>query len=172
MTPKEPTLEMVDPLEIFADLAALAAERDFQMEELRRHKEWLRGAFKIAYELASFESVPELLFGALEIPRREMRYEFWATLLVEGRGLVVAAAHSDLLGPRYVVGQRIPWGQGIVGWVARERRPARVGNVLTDPTTFPIHPDIRAELAVPIFFGTELLGVLDVESVEPERFRP
>ncbi|MGQ9699999.1 MAG: GGDEF domain-containing protein [Candidatus Bipolaricaulaceae bacterium] len=163
---------MVEPLEIFADLAALAAERVFQMEGLRRHKEWLRGAFKLAHELASFESVSVLLFGALEILRREMRYEFGATLLVGGKELVVAAAHSDLLGPRYVVGQRIPWGQGIVGWVARERRPARVGDVLTDPRYVPIHPDIRAELAVPILFGTELLGVLDVESVEPERFRP
>lgn len=130
------------------------------------------GAFKIAHELASFESVPELLSGALEILRREMRYEFWATLFGGGKGASCGRGHSDLLGPRYVVGQRIPWGQGIVGWVARERRPARVGNVLTDPTTFPSIQTSVLSSPSPSFFGTELLGVLDVESVEPERFRP
>lgn len=172
VTPKEPTLELLEPLEVFADLAALAAERAFQMEELRRHKEWLQGAFKLAHKLASFESVPELLSGALEILWNEVRYEFGAVLLAEGGELVVAAAHSVLPGPSYTLGQRIPFGTGIVGWVAAERRPARVGNVLEDPRYIALHPEIRAELAVPIIFGTELLGVLDVESVEPERFRP
>ncbi|MEN3010859.1 MAG: diguanylate cyclase [Candidatus Bipolaricaulaceae bacterium] len=172
IVPKGPTLEMLEPLEVFADLAALAAERAFQMEELQRHKRWLQGAFKLAHELASFESVPELLAGALEVLRREVRYEFGAVLLLEGEELVVAAAHSDLPGPRYALGQRLPLGQGIVGWVARERRPARVAHVLQDPRYVPVHPDIRAELAVPILLGTELLGVLDVESVEPARFRP
>ncbi len=172
ITPREPTLRMLEPLEVFADLAALAAERAFQMEELRHHKEWLRGAFKLAHELVLFETVPELLSGALEVLRREVRYEFGAVLLLEGEELVVAASYSDLLGPGYVVGQRIPLGQGLVGWVAAERQTARVGDVRQDPRYVPIHPDIRAELAVPILFGAELIGVLDVESVELERFRP
>ncbi|MFN3346381.1 MAG: diguanylate cyclase domain-containing protein [Candidatus Bipolaricaulaceae bacterium] len=172
ITPREPTLRMLEPLEVFADLAALAAERAFQMEELQRHKEWLRGAFKLAHELVLFESVPELLSGALEVLRQEVRYEFGAVLLAEGEELVVAATYSDLSGPGYLVGQRLPLGRGITGWVARERRPARVGDVRQDPRYVPVHPDIRAELAVPILFGTELIGVLDVESVELERFRP
>jgi len=170
--PKEPTLEMLEPLEVFADLAALAAERAFQLEELQRHKAWLQGAFKLAHELSTFESVPELLAGALEILRREVRYEFGAVLLAEGQELVVAAAHSDLPGPRYVQGHRLPLWQGVVGWVARERRPLRLDDVRQDPRYVPVHPDIRAELAVPILFGNELLGVLDVESVELGRFRP
>jgi diguanylate cyclase (GGDEF)-like protein/PAS domain S-box-containing protein len=172
ITPKEPTLEMLEPLEVFADLAAIAAERAFQMEELQRHKEWLQGAFKLAHELAGFQTVPELLAGAWEILRREVRYEFGAVLLKDGEELVVVAAHSDLPGPRYSLGLRLPIGKGIVGWVAQNRQPLRLGRALEDPRYIPVHPEIRAELAVPIAFGTELLGVLDVESVEPERFRP
>lgn len=172
ITPREPTLRMLEPLEVFADLAALAAERAFQMEELRRHKEWLQGAFKLVYKLVGFESVPELLAGTLEVLRREVRYEFGAVFLAEGEELVVAATYADLAGPSFRVGQRVPMGRGIVGWVARERRPARVGDVRGDPRYVPIHPDIRAELAVPIVLGSELIGVLDVESVELERFRP
>ncbi|MGB9756914.1 MAG: diguanylate cyclase domain-containing protein [Candidatus Bipolaricaulaceae bacterium] len=172
VTPREPTLEMLEPLEVFADLAALAAERAFQMEELQRHKGWLQGAFKLAHELSRFESVQELLFGALEILRREVRYEFGVVLLKEGEELVVCAAHSDLPGPKYSVGMRLPLGKGVVGWVAENRRPLRLGYVLGDPRYIPVHPQIRAELAVPILSGAEVLGVLDVESTEPERFRP
>ncbi len=171
-TPREPTLEILEPLEVFADLAALAAERAFQVEELQRHKEWLQGAFKLAHELSRFENVQELLFGALEILRREVRYEFGAVLLKEGEELVVCAAHSDLPGPRYSMGMRLPLGKGVVGWVAENRRPLRLSNVLGDPRYIPVHPEIRAELAVPILSGAEVLGVLDVESTEPARFRP
>lgn|GEM_PF-4050697 len=156
VTPKEPTLEMLEPLEVFADLAAIAAERAFQMEELQRHKEWLQGA-----------TVPELLAGALEILRREVRYEFGAVLLKDGEELVVVGSHSDFSGPRYSLGQRLPIGKGVVGWVAQNRRPLRLDHVLQDPRYIPAHPEIQSELAVPIVFGTELLGVLDVESVEP-----
>jgi diguanylate cyclase (GGDEF)-like protein/PAS domain S-box-containing protein len=171
VTPKAPTLEMLAPLEVFADLAALAVERASELLELEKHKEWLRGAFGLAHKLSRFSSVEELLPGALEIIRGELRYEFGAVLLAEGEELVVAAAYSTLPDPLYVVGQRLKKEAGLVGWVARERRSLRVDDVRKDPRYVPVHPEIRSELAVPILSGSELLGVLDVESVELGRFR-
>jgi len=171
VTPKAPTLKMLAPLEVFADLAALAVERASELAELARHKEWLRGAFSLAHKLSRFSSVEELLPGALEIIRGELRYEFGAVLLAEGEELVVAAAYSALSDPLYIVGQRLTKETGVVGWVARERRSLRVDDVREDPRYVPVHPQIRSELAVPILFGSELLGVLDVESVELGRFR-
>jgi diguanylate cyclase (GGDEF)-like protein/PAS domain S-box-containing protein len=171
VTPKAPTLEMLAPLEVFADLAALAVERASELLELEKHKEWLRGAFGLAHKLSCFSSVEELLPGALEIIRGELRYEFGAVLLAEGEELVVAAAYSTLPDPLYVVGQRLKKETGLVGWVARERRSLRVDDVRKDPRYVPVHPEIRSELAVPILSGSELLGVLDVESVELGRFR-
>lgn len=171
VTPKAPTLEMLAPLEVFADLAALTVERASELVELARHKEWLRGAFGLAHKLTRFSSVKELLPGALEILRGELHYEFGAVLLAEGEELVVAAAYSALPDPLYAVGQRLKKETGVVGWVAREGRSLRVDDVREDPRYVPVHPEIRSELAVPILFGSELLGVLDVESVELSRFR-
>lgn len=171
-TPRAPTLEMLEPIEVFAGLAALAVERAFQLEELRRHKEWLRGAFRLAHALGGCSSLEELLGKALEILAREVRYEFGAILLVKDKELEVAAAHSSLPGFQYTLGQRIPLDQGAVGWVAKHRQPLRLNNVLEDPRYVPVHPEIRAELVVPIVFGEETLGVLDVESVSPGHFRP
>ncbi len=171
MTPKAPTLDMLEPLELFAEFAALAAERAFELDELRRHKEWLRGAFHLAHKFGQCISVEDLLHSTLDVLAQEVNYEFGAVLLVEGKELVVQAAHSSLPGPRYALGQRIPLEQGVVGWVATHRQPLRLEEVGEDPRYIPVHPAIRAELTVPILFGEKLLGVLDVESVEPGRFR-
>ena len=41
-------------------------------------------------------------------------------------------------------------GQGITGWVARTGKPARVGDVQSDPRYILLRPEVRSELAVPL----------------------
>ncbi|MEJ5239994.1 MAG: GAF domain-containing protein [Anaerolineales bacterium] len=59
---------------------------------------------------------------------------------------------------------RIPIGSGIIGWVAQNRRPLRVGNVSADPRYIQVSAETRSELAIPLLYRGELLGVLNVES--------
>ena len=64
-------------------------------------------------------------------------------------------------------------GQGLTGTAARERRPIRVGDVTTDPRYIRFRHaevDIRSELAIPLLLHDRLIGVLDLESLEPDRF--
>lgn len=60
---------------------------------------------------------------------------------------------------------RIPISTGIMGAAVRERRSVRVDDVSRDPRYVqpPVDTQIRAELAVPIVVGTEVLGVVNVE---------
>ncbi len=62
----------------------------------------------------------------------------------------------------------IPLGQeqSLVARAGRTRRPVIVNDVRSDPGWLPnpLLPDTRAELAVPLLVGDELLGVLDVQS--------
>ena len=60
---------------------------------------------------------------------------------------------------------RLPVGQGIMGAAARTRRAQLVNDVASDPryVTPPGMPRPRAELAVPMLYGDELLGVVNVE---------
>ncbi|MCR4391788.1 MAG: diguanylate cyclase [Candidatus Acetothermia bacterium] len=170
-TPRAPTLGMLEPLEVFADLAAVAVERAAELEELRRHKEWLRGAFRIAQELTRYPTLNELVQGVLDILKRELRYEYGVVLLADGDGLLVAAADSSLPGRRFDVGHRFPLDQGIIGWVVEHREPALINDVAHDPRYVMGHPDVRSELAVPIQLGSELIGVLNIESTVRNRFR-
>jgi signal transduction histidine kinase len=55
-------------------------------------------------------------------------------------------------------------GEGITGWVARAGKPARVGDVRTDPRYIAVRMEVRSELAVPLEVQGELRGVLNVDS--------
>jgi GAF domain-containing protein len=69
--------------------------------------------------------------------------------------------------------RRIKMGRGIIGWVARDKKPLNIGDV-SAPDWAPIFlhsiPDIRSELAVPLLEGDRLHGVLNIESRDPENF--
>jgi len=64
-------------------------------------------------------------------------------------------------------------GEGLTGTAARDRRPVRVGDVARDPRYVRFHHaevDVRSELAIPLIMRDRLIGVLDLESLEPDRF--
>lgn len=65
---------------------------------------------------------------------------------------------------------RVAVGTGITGWVAQHRRPLRVNDVAEDPRYIRISPNTRSELAVPLIYRNELLGVLNVESEQLDAY--
>ncbi|MEA3351977.1 MAG: PAS domain-containing protein [Chloroflexota bacterium] len=85
-----------------------------------------------------------------------------AMVVIEGYGeagkKMIAAEHS------------LPYGKGVVGAAAASGDPVLAANVTKDPDWVP-HPDLpktRGELAVPIKWRDEVLGILDVQSDEAD----
>ncbi len=60
----------------------------------------------------------------------------------------------------------------IIGWVSANRLPRVALDVEQDPFHFknPLLPETQSELAVPLLVGQRLLGILDVQSTEPQAF--
>jgi len=63
-----------------------------------------------------------------------------------------------------VDGMQIRVGEGITGWVAANNEPLVVNNVQNDPRYIPGKTSVRSEIAIPLTYRSELLGVLNVES--------
>ncbi len=61
-------------------------------------------------------------------------------------------------------------GEGITGWVARQGKPARVGDVKQDVRYVAARSGVRSELAVPLEVNGETRGVLNVDSDRGDAF--
>jgi sigma-B regulation protein RsbU (phosphoserine phosphatase) len=59
---------------------------------------------------------------------------------------------------------RVPIESGITGWVTTHRRLLRVDDVTEDPRYIEASPNTRSELAIPLLYRNEVLGVLNAES--------
>lgn len=81
--------------------------------------------------------------------------------------LEIEASHGL---PKSAKGLRLRLGQGLTGWVAKEGRSARVGDVRTDPRYIMVEPKVRSELAVPLEVAGEVRGVLNVDSDKTNAF--
>ncbi len=63
-----------------------------------------------------------------------------------------------------------PVGTGVVGWVAAHKRPLRIRDVSEDPRYIQVSSNTRSELAIPLIYRNELLGVLNVESEQVDAY--
>ena len=60
--------------------------------------------------------------------------------------------------------------EGITGWVVRGRKPALVPDVRQDARYVAFLAGTRSELAVPLFKGDQVLGVLNIEHPRVDAF--
>ncbi len=66
---------------------------------------------------------------------------------------------------------RITIGRGVCGTAAKERRTVLVDDVLAFPGHIACDADSRSELVIPLMSKDTLLGVFDLDSPVPARFR-
>ncbi len=67
---------------------------------------------------------------------------------------------------------RVPVGKGVVGQVALTRQPIMLNDVSTADFYIAANPDVRSELAVPLIAKNRLIGVMDMESEQPDFLPP
>jgi signal transduction histidine kinase len=67
-------------------------------------------------------------------------------------------------------GLQMRMGEGITGWVALHGEPLCVPDVTRDSRYFPIRKAVRSEMAVPLIIEDRVIGVLNVDSTQPNAF--
>src|SRR5213593_3047446 len=126
---------------------------------------------EINHEITSILDLDQVLKKIAELTERIVPYEIFAIFLVD-----------DVAGDlyyRFAIGHakevvrtlRVPFGEGIVGAAAQERKPVVVEDVRTDPRYIEAVKAARSELAVPLISKNRVVGVLDIESPEVGYFQ-
>jgi len=105
-----------------------------------------------------------------ELVRKVIDYEIFGILLLNEK--------TQELYFRFQVGyareiadrMRIKVGEGVTGIAAQRREAVLVDDVSTDPRYISAVPNVRSELAVPLIIKNRLIGVIDIESPQPNHF--
>src|SRR6266700_7287641 len=104
--------------------------------------------------------------------KRLVDYEIFTVMLLD--------EGSQMLSNRFAVGYsqemmenwRVPVGQGISGAAAASRQPILVADVRNDPRYINVIDSVRSELAVPLLFKNQVIGVIDIQSSQVDYFTP
>jgi GAF domain-containing protein len=150
---------------------SLTRDIDEHTESLARQAHHLETTSEIARLVTSTVDLTAMMNRAVEIVRDRFGfYHVSVFMLDESNTWAVLAASTGEQG-RLLLARHHRLGVGsasIIGWVTANRSPRLASDVDLDPFHFknPILPDTRAEMAVPMIVGEELIGALDVQSTE------
>lgn len=118
---------------------------------------------EIARELSSILNVDELLKRIAELLSRIIDYQMFSILLLDP--LTQKLQHRFSLRFQENIHEKhdIPLGRGIVGAAAQEKAAMLVPDVSKDPRYIATNPETRSELAVPLIYKENVIGVIDLE---------
>lgn len=156
-------------LQILADQLAVAVVNTELFAETQEHLSQHRLLHHITTTAASGKTLEEALEGAVNGLQVTLGGDRVMILLAdrEKRLLEVKASTGyaeDVASLKFAI------GSGVTGWVAAHKRPLRVRDTAEDPRYVQISSNTRSELAVPLIYRNELLGVLNVESEQIDAY--
>jgi signal transduction histidine kinase len=148
-----------------------------EAEEARtRFTNQLRTAADLTEEISAILDPDQLLHRVVdELQERFDLYHVHVYLTDDNRSALTMQAGSGKVGQQMLAeGHTIPWdeAQSLVARAARTRKIVSVSNTKKE-TGFlpnPLLPETRSEVAVPLVTGDKILGVLDVQDSQVERF--
>ena len=139
-------------------------------EKVEVSAEVLNTLAEIGEEVNASLDLDEVLARSAALIKRHIDYEIFGVLMFEGDGSYLKHRFSIGYPPDLAANLRIPLGQGISGTAAASGHPVRVGDTLHDPRYIHAVDGVRSELAVPLMLRGKCIGVLDIQSQQPEYF--
>ena len=105
-----------------------------------------------------------------ELVRKVIDYEIFGILLLNEKTQELyfrfSVGHSLEIADRI----RIKIGEGVTGVAAQRAEAILVGDVSKDPRYISAVPNVRSEIAVPLIVKNRVIGVIDIESPQPDHF--
>lgn len=157
-------------LSVLGSLAAVTEENAALIERLKQKTARLNALLEISRALNSTLDPHQLLELVLTKAIELTEASGGSVMLVDkvsGRLNIVAARG---LSPNTIENLKLELGQGITGWVAREKKPLLVKDVKQDARYIQANEAVQSELAVPLLDGDELIGVVNMDAFMTNAF--
>jgi signal transduction histidine kinase len=139
---------------------------------LERLLELHRTLADVSREIGPGLELGHVLRTVLSAMRRLLDFKGGSICLVEGNAIRLAVSEPEVSDD--VKAARLPIGQGLSGWVVRNRKAIRVDDITTDERAALVNlgsnATIRSYLAVPLVCLGDVIGLLQVDSREVAAF--
>lgn len=150
-------------LQILADQLGIAVVNTELFAETQEHLAQHRLLHHITTTAASGTTLDEALESAVNGLQVTLGGDRVTILLADREKKILEVKAAVGYAPE-IYELKVPVGSGITGWAAAHRRTLRVNNVQEDTRYIEGSVNTRSELAIPMIYRSELLGVLNVES--------
>ncbi|MBA3945112.1 MAG: SpoIIE family protein phosphatase [Herpetosiphonaceae bacterium] len=153
-------------LSLIADGAASAIAKARAYDALRTRIRQLQLIGEVGRQAATFLDLDQLLPSVVQLIRDSFGYFAVHLFMVddEHQQLLFRASTATDLPFWRGRHERLDYGEGVIGAVARTREPLLVNDVHREPRFILDLAGTQSELAVPLTVGERLLAVLDVQS--------
>ena len=168
--------EDVDALQSIANQVAVAIQNINRYENTQKMAADLEVVANVGIATSTITDVGHLLQEVVDLSKRSFDlYHAHIYLLNESGDVLELASGAGEVGRKMVAeGRQIPLNseQSLVARAARTQEGVVVNDVQADPDFLPnpLLPKTRAEMAVPMLVGGKVVGVLDVQSEQVNRF--
>ncbi len=157
-------------LQALADNIALAVEGTRLYSNLKRRAEQISAVVEVSHALTSILDLDTLMVEVVQLIQKRFGFQYVNLFTVHtGRRKVLFAAGSAPLDPSTgasEIAYELDDPTGMVPWVARNNQTRLANDVSRDELYRPnvLLPDNpHSEMVVPLAFGGEMLGVLDIQ---------
>jgi len=164
------TKDQQNILTLLASRLTVAIENARLFERVRAQAETLLLLNDVSREMSSILDVEELLRRAAEQVKRVIDYQILSIMLYDEEQKIFRHRLDVKHGQRVQGKLRVAASEGIVGAAATLKEPVLVPDVTVDPRYLMVNPETRSELAIPMLHKGRIIGVLDLESPQPNAF--
>lgn len=163
------TADNLRSLQILADQLAIAVVNTELFAETQEHLSQHRLLHHITTTAASGKTLEEALESAVNGLQVTLGGDRVMILLADREKKMLDVKASTGYAEE-VASLQFAIGSGVTGWVAAHKRPLRIRDVSEDPRYIQVSSNTRSELAIPLIYRNELLGVLNVESEQVDAY--
>ena len=160
------------PYQYIAIRTDITENKEFE-DELERRAAQLQAVADVSTRSAAELNLDDLLKSVAQLTKENFNRYHAHIYLVEGDRLVLKAGAGEVGDLMVRSGHNILTNTAsIVANAMRTRQPQLIADVskVDQFLPNPLLPETQSELAVPIIFGNEILGVLDIQDNEINRF--
>jgi PAS domain S-box-containing protein len=151
-------------------------ERRQAAEALQRRASQLALINEIGSQVTAFLDLDQVLNRAAQLIQERFGFHHVGLFTrAAGEDRLLMKARAGEFASLFPPDHSVALGQGMVGWVGLHGEALLANDVDAEPRYVNPYPDrlpTRSELSVPIRIGGEIVGVLDVQSPQPNAFTP